>query len=134
MAKRTVVVIRLLVLWDGRKSVMRFSRQQCRSKRRMPMVGRCSCLRLRRGVGGEVAARCNPTPKPSPRAGRRDERRYHVLMLVVREFNSELPLVFGLRRLVRAIRFAESETAIFTRRGAEVTHSADCGTGAAHRL
>ena len=98
------------------------------------MAGHYSPLRLRRGVRGEVAAHCNPTPNPSPRAGRGDERRNHVLMLVVWKLNGELPLIFRLRSLIRAIRFAESEPAIFARRGAQMTDSADCRAGAAQSL
>ena len=55
-------------------------------------------------------------------------------MFVVRKFDFELPVVFWLRRLIRAIRFAKSEPALFARRGAQVTDRADGGAGAAHRL
>lgn len=55
-------------------------------------------------------------------------------MFVVRKFNFELALVFGLRRLVSAIRFAKSETAIFARRGPQVTDRADRRARAAHGL
>lgn len=55
-------------------------------------------------------------------------------MLIMRKFDSKLPLIFRLRSLIRAIRFAESEPPIFARRGAKVTDRADCGPGAAHRL
>ena len=55
-------------------------------------------------------------------------------MLVMRKFDRELPLIFGLRRLIRTIRLAESEPAIFARRGAQMTDSADCRASAAHSL
>ncbi len=55
-------------------------------------------------------------------------------MFVVREFDLELALVFWLRSLIRAIRFAESEPAIFARRGAQVTYRTDCRASADRRL
>ncbi len=58
----------------------------------------------------------------------------HVLMFVVREFDLELALVFWLRGLIRAIRFAEGETSLFTRRGAQVTYRTDRRASADRRL
>ena len=60
--------------------------------------------------------------------------RNYVLMFVVREFDFELPLIFRLRSLIRAIRFAESEPPIFARHGTKVTDRADCWASAAHSL
>ena len=126
MAKRAVVVIGLLVVLCNRlQSVMRSNRQRFKSKPGMPTLGHYSPLRLRRGVRGEVAAHCNPTLNLSPLAGRGDEPGNHVLMFVVRKVYLELALVFWLRGLIRAIRFAESEPPFFTRRGAQVTYRTD---------
>lgn len=58
----------------------------------------------------------------------------HVLVLIMRKLDSELPLIFRLRRLICAIRFSESEPAIFARRGAHMTDGADCRASAAHGL
>lgn len=55
-------------------------------------------------------------------------------MFVVRKFDCELALVFWLRSLIRAIWFAESEPAIFARRGAQMADRADRWAGTAHRL
>ena len=72
--------------------------------------------------------------RSNPRRLLPDELRNHVLMFVVREFDFELPLIFRLASLISAIRFAESEPAIFARRGAHMTDRANRGAGSAHRL
>lgn len=58
----------------------------------------------------------------------------HVLMFVVRKIYLELALVFWLRDLIRAIRFAEGETSFFARRGAQVTYRTDRRASADRRL
>ena len=60
--------------------------------------------------------------------------RNHVLMFVMREFDLELSLIFWLRSLIRAIRFAKSEAAIFTRRRTQVTDRTDRRATADRRL
>ena len=55
-------------------------------------------------------------------------------MFVMRKLDFELSFVFRFRSLVRAIRFAESETTIFARSRAQVTNGADRRAGTAHRL
>jgi hypothetical protein len=57
-----------------------------------------------------------------------------VLMFVVRKIYFELALVFWLRSLIRAIRFAESETSFFARRGAQVTYRTNRRASADRRL
>lgn len=134
MTKRAVVVVGFLVLWHRLQSVMSSNPQRCKSKRRMLTVGHYSPLRSRRGVRGQVGAPCNPTPNPSPRAGRGDQRRNHVLVFVMRKFDFELALILWLRSLIRTVRFAESEAAIFARRGTQVTDSTDRRASADRRL
>jgi len=58
----------------------------------------------------------------------------HVLMLVVRKLDRELPFVFWLRGLAGAIRVAENEAPVFTRGGAHMTHRANSRTRAGERL
>lgn len=58
----------------------------------------------------------------------------HVLMFVVRKIYLELALVFWLRSLILAIRFAEGETSFFARRGAQVTYRTDRRASADRRL
>src|ERR1041385_554062 len=60
--------------------------------------------------------------------------RNHILMFVMRKLDRELPLVFGLRLLISLVWSAKGEARIFTRRGAHVTDSANCGTRSDHRL
>lgn len=46
-------------------------------------------------------------------------------MLVVRELDRELPFIFWLRRLSRAVRFSKSEARIFARRRVHMTDRTD---------
>ena len=55
-------------------------------------------------------------------------------MFVVRELDGELAFVFRLRRLIRIVRFAESEAPILTRRGAHMTDGANRWAGAGESL
>lgn len=55
-------------------------------------------------------------------------------MFVVGKVDLELPLVFWFRRLVRPVRFAESEAAIFAWRRAQMTNRTDRRAGSDERL
>src|ERR1700687_3059334 len=55
-------------------------------------------------------------------------------MLVVRELDRELAFVSRLCNLIGVVRFAKSKPRIFARRGAHVTHRANCRAGADESL
>src|SRR2546425_3860633 len=68
--------------------------------------------------------------KSMPRAAISD----HILMLVMRKFDRELPFFFRPGWLARVVGLAERETCVFARRGAQVTHHANGWASANERL
>src|SRR5438094_1739055 len=58
----------------------------------------------------------------------------HVLVLVMRKFDRELPFFFRPGWLARVVRLAERETCVFPGRGAHVTHRANGWASANERL
>ena len=72
--------------------------------------------------------------RPIPKRMKSAPLRNHVLMFVMRKFDLELALIFWFRSLIRAIRFAESEAAIFARRGAQVAYGTNRRASSDRRL